>query len=38
MKTVLDQMLSGYKIQSVDDKKNALKEVVQEVALCCGEF
>lgn len=34
MKTVLDQMLGKYKIQSADDKKNALKEVVQEVALC----
>ncbi|MCR4623063.1 MAG: nucleotidyl transferase AbiEii/AbiGii toxin family protein [Alphaproteobacteria bacterium] len=34
MKTVLDQMLSKYTIRSVDDKKNALKEVVQEVALC----
>lgn len=34
MKTVLDQMLSKYKIQSADDRKNALKEVVQEVALC----
>lgn len=34
MKTILDQMLSRYPVNSLDDEKNALKEVVQEVALC----
>lgn len=34
MQTILDQMLSSYPINSLDDEKNALKEVVQEVALC----
>lgn len=34
MQTILDQMLSSYPINSSDDEKNALKEVVQEVALC----
>ena len=34
MKTVLGQMLENYQTNTLDDKKNALKEVVQEVALC----
>lgn len=34
MQTVLEQMLSKYKTDTVDEKKNALKEIVQEVALC----
>lgn len=34
MQTVLEQMLSKYKTDNVEEKKNALKEVVQEVALC----
>ncbi len=34
MQTVLEQMLSKYKTNTVDEKKNALKEIVQEVALC----
>ena len=34
MKTVLSQMLEKYKINNIDDEKNALKEVIQEVALC----
>lgn len=34
MQTVIGQMLSKYKIDTVDEKKNALKEIVQEVALC----
>lgn len=34
MQTVLEQMLSKYTVDSLDEKKNALKEIVQEVALC----
>ena len=34
MKTVLGQMLENYQTNTLDDKKNALKEVVQEVAIC----
>ena len=34
MQTVLEQMLSKYKTNSIEEKKNALKEIVQEVALC----
>lgn len=34
MQTVLEQMLSTYKTNTTEEKKNALKEVVQEVALC----
>ena len=31
MQTILEQMLSKYKTDTVDEKKNALKEIVQEV-------
>ena len=31
--TIIKQMLSNYKINNLEDKKNALKEVVQEVVL-----
>lgn len=34
MQTVLEQMLGNYKTNTTEEKKNALKEVVQEVALC----
>ena len=34
MQTVLEQMLGHYKTDTTEEKKNALKEVVQEVALC----
>ncbi|MBS5834698.1 MAG: nucleotidyl transferase AbiEii/AbiGii toxin family protein [Acetobacter sp.] len=34
MQTVLEQMLGHYKTNTTEEKKNALKEVVQEVALC----
>lgn len=34
MQTVLSRMLEKYKINNLDDGKNALKEVMQEVALC----
>ncbi|MBR6788264.1 MAG: nucleotidyl transferase AbiEii/AbiGii toxin family protein [Clostridia bacterium] len=34
MQQVLSQMLSKYQIRDIDDKKNAIKEIVQEVVLC----
>jgi predicted nucleotidyltransferase component of viral defense system len=34
METILKQMLNNYPVNTLDDKKNALKEVIQEVALC----
>jgi len=34
MKQVLSQMLSKYQINNINDKKNAIKEIVQEVVLC----
>lgn len=34
MDQVLAQMLSKYQIRDIDDKKNAIKEIVQEVVLC----
>lgn len=34
MQTVLEQMLERYKTNTMEEKKNAIKEVVQEVALC----
>ena len=41
MQQVLAQMLSKYQIRDIGDKKNAIKEIVQEVVLCslsCGGF
>lgn len=34
MNSILEQMLSNHSIQSLTDKKNAIKEVVQEIVLC----
>ena len=34
MHQVLNQMLSKYQINNIDDKKNAIKEIVQEIVLC----
>ena len=34
MQQVLAQMLSKYQIRDIGDKKNAIKEIVQEVVLC----
>ncbi len=34
MRTVLEQMLDNYNTNTTEERKNALKEVVQEVALC----
>lgn len=34
MQQILKQMLSKYSIKNLDDKKNAIKEIVQEIVLC----
>lgn len=34
MEQVLSQMLSKYQINNIEDKKNAIKEIVQEIVLC----
>ena len=34
MDNILQQMLKNYEIRSVEDKKNAIKEIMQEVVLC----
>ena len=34
MKTVLNQMLAKYDIHNLEDKRNAIKEVIQEIILC----
>lgn len=31
---VLDQMLKKYSLESIEDKKNAIKEIIQEIVLC----
>lgn len=41
MQQVISQMLSKYQINNIEDKKNAIKEIVQEIVLCGlsrGEF
>lgn len=34
MQQVLTQMLSKYQINNIEDKKNAIKEIIQELVLC----
>ena len=34
MKQVLEQMLRSYEPQTSTDKKNAIKEIIQEIVLC----
>ncbi len=34
MNTLVEQMIQTYKAQTVYDKKNAMKEVMQEIVLC----
>ncbi len=34
MQQILSQMLKKYKITNIEDQKNAIKEIVQEVVLC----
>ncbi|MGM0436604.1 MAG: nucleotidyl transferase AbiEii/AbiGii toxin family protein, partial [Bacillota bacterium] len=31
--TILDQMINNYTLNTLDDKKNAIKEIIQEVTL-----
>ena len=34
MKTLLDEMVNAYQTDTMDEKKNAIKEVMQEMVLC----
>jgi predicted nucleotidyltransferase component of viral defense system len=34
MQSIIKQMLNKYEIKTVDDKTNAIKEVIQEIILC----
>ena len=34
MNHVINEMLNKYQVESVEDKKNAIKEIVQEIILC----
>ena len=34
MNNVLNQMLEKYDIKSIQDKTNAIKEIIQEIVLC----
>ncbi len=34
MNTALSQMLSAYDIKTIYDRKNAMKEIMQEIVLC----
>lgn len=34
MKNVLNEMLRKYQTSGVSDKKNAIKEIMQEIVLC----
>lgn len=34
MNTVIQQMLENYEIKNIEDKKNAIKEIMQELVLC----
>ena len=34
MNSIIDEMLKNYQTETLDDKKNAIKEIIQEVVLC----
>lgn len=34
MSTAIEQMLKGYKVENIYDRKNAMKEIMQEIVLC----
>ncbi len=34
MNQIINQMLNKYDLKSLNDKKNALKEIMQEIVLC----
>ena len=34
MNSILDEMLAKYNLVTPDDRKNAMKEIIQEIVLC----
>ncbi len=34
MNSIIDEMLKKYNVETIDEKKNALKEIIQEIVLC----
>ena len=34
MNTVIEEMLKSYQVDNIDDRKNAMKEIMQEIVLC----
>jgi predicted nucleotidyltransferase component of viral defense system len=34
MNNIIDEMLKKYKAETLDEKKNAIKEIIQEIVLC----
>lgn len=34
MNSIIDEMLKKYKAETLDEKKNAIKEIIQEIVLC----
>lgn len=34
MSTVIEQMLKNYNVKNLYDRKNAMKEIMQEIVLC----
>lgn len=34
MSAVIEQMLKGYRVENLHDRKNAMKEIMQEIVLC----
>jgi hypothetical protein len=34
MNSIIDEMLKKYKAETLDEKKNAIKEMIQEIVLC----
>ena len=34
MNSIIDEMLKNYQTETLDEKKNAVKEIIQEVVLC----
>ena len=34
MNTIINEMLKNYSIKNVEDEKNALIEVIQEIVIC----
>ena len=34
MNTAIEQMLKNYRVENIYDRKNAMKEIMQEIVLC----